>query len=234
MKLAALLLIWSMAIALYRQIRIEVFDAVFGVLQGALVVLAFAVVNLTHWYLDASAPLSLGVAYFTLSRVYYGLSRKWLANSRVQDMALLARGRRLLAVQAVRLEGSTARQRRRLKASLDHLVARSRHDAGRIVDLVEDPGFVQKVFADAVLVYWLLEDEQAHWQEDADMIEAGLARAHAADLASGRLRLARRHAVLHWETPNGWTASAFATILAAMSDTARVAASSQTEQGTPT
>jgi hypothetical protein len=205
---------------------------VFGVLQGALVVLAFGVVNLTHWYLDASAPLSLGVAYFTLSRVYYGLSRKWLANGRVQDMARLAQGRRLLAVQAVRLEGSTASERRRLKAIVDHLVARSRHEAGRIVDLVEDPGFVQKVFADVMLVYWLLEDEQARWQDDADMIEAGLARAHADDANSGRLRLARRHVLLQWDTPNAWTALAFATILAAMSDTARATVASQTEQGT--
>lgn len=231
MKLAALLLIWSMAIALYRQIRIEVFDTVFGALQGALVVLAFAVVNLSHWYLDTSAPLSLGVAYFTLARVYYGLSRKWLANSRVQDMAGLARGQRLLAVLALRLEGSTPAQRRRLQAELDRLVARSRHGAGRIVNLIEDPGFVQKVFADVMLVYWLLEDVQAGWQQDADMIEAGLRAARGADLASGRLQLARRQAVLAWETPHGWTASAYATILAAMNDTVRAAVSSSTDQG---
>lgn len=231
MKLAALLLIWSMAIALYRQTRIEVFDTVFGALQGGLVVLAFAVVNLSNWYLDTSAPLSLGLAYFTLSRVYYGLSRKWLANSRVQDMAGLARGQRLLAVLAVRLEGSSAAQRRRLKADLDRLVARSRHDAGRIVDLIEDPGFVQKVFADAMLVYWLLDELQTDWQQDANLIETGLGTRREADLASGRLHFARRHAVLAWEAPHGWTAPAFATILAALNDTVRVAVPSPTDQG---
>lgn len=232
MKLAALLMIWSMAIALYRQTRIEVFDAVFGALQGALVVLAFAVVNLTDWYLDASAPLSLGVAYFTLSRVYYGLSKKWLANSRVQDMAGQARGRRLLAVMALRLEGASPSERRRLKGDLDHLVARSRHGAGRIIDLVEDPGFVQKVFADAMLVYWLLDDEHDNWQEDAAMIERELSASRVNDFTSGRLRFARRHQLICWETTNGWTASAFATILAAMNDTVSVAASLPTDQGT--
>lgn len=231
MKLAALLLIWGMAIALYRQIRIEVFDAVFGVLQGALVVLAFAVVNLSHWYLDASAPLSLGLAYFTLSRVYYGLSRNWLANSRVQDMARLERGRRLLAVQVVRLEGCTPAQRRRLKSDLDHLVARSRHEAGRITELVEERGFVRRLFADVMLVYWLHDDLQTPWQEDAAMIEAGLAATRADEAAGGRLRFARRHVVLAWERPHGWTAAAIATILAAMNDTVHVAASSQPVQG---
>ncbi len=232
MKLAALLLIWSMAFALYRQTRIEVFDTVFGALQGALVVLAFAVVNLTDWYLDASAPLSLGLSYFALSRVYYGLAKNWLANSRVQDMENQAQGRRLLAVLAIRLEGATAAQRRRLKGDLDYLVARSRHEAGRIVDLIEDPGFVQKVFSDVMLVYWLLEDSADNWQEDAVMIEQGLSLTRAADVAGGRLRFARRHELICWETTNGWTASAFATILAAMSDTAGVAASPPTDQGT--
>lgn len=230
MKLAALLLIWCMAIALYRQTRIEVFDTVFGALQGALVVLAFAVVNLTDWYLDASAPLSLGLSYFALSRVYYGLARNWLANSRVQDMESQTQGRRLLAVLAIRLEGATAAQRRRLKGDLDHLVARSRHEAGRIVDLIEDPGFVQKVFSDVMLVYWLLEDPTDNWQEDAVMIEQGLALTRATDVASGSLRFARRHELICWETTNGWTASAFATILAAMNDTVSVAASPPTEQ----
>jgi CHASE2 domain-containing sensor protein len=231
MKLAALLLIWSMAIALYRHTRIEVFDKVFGALQGGLVVLAYAVVNLSDWYLDTSAPLSLGLSYFALSRVYYGLSRRWLANSRVQDLANLARGERLLAVLAVRLDNATTSQRRRLQSDLDRLVARSRHEAGRIVHLVEDPGFVRKVFADAMLVYWLFEDRQAHWQEDADMIEAGLAAARADEFASGQLRLARRQSVLHWDTPNGWTVGAYATILAAMQDTASASNAPQPDQG---
>lgn len=230
MKLAALLLIWGMAIALYRQTRIEVFDTVFGALQGALVVLAFAVVNLTDWYLDASAPLSLGLSYFALSRVYYGLSKNWLANSRVQDMERQAQGQRLLAVLAVRLEGATASQRRRLKGDLDHLVARSRHEAGRIVDLIEDPGFVQKVFSDVMLVYWLLEDPADNWQEDAAMIEQGLMLTRAADVVDGHLRFARRQELIRWETTNGWTASAFTTILAAMNDTVSVAASLPTDQ----
>ncbi len=222
MKLAALLLIWGMAIALYRQTRIDVFDTVFAALQAALVVLAFAVVNLTDWYLDASAPLSLGLSYFALSRVYYGLSQNWLANGRVQDMAGLACGERLLAVLAVRLEGSSAAERRRLKGDLDHLVARSQLDASRIVDLVEDPGFVQAVFSDVMLVYWLLEDVQAPWAEDADRIEAGLRTPREAAIAAARLHFAREHAVIRWETTQGWTAPAFATILAAMYRTAPV------------
>ncbi len=234
MKVFALLLIWSMAVALYRQTRIEVFDTVFGALQGALVAVAFAVVNLSDWYLDASAPLSLGLSFFALSRVYYGVSGKWLANSRVQDMAKLASGRRLLAVLALRLQGATPSERRRLKGDLDHRVARSRHGAGRIVDLVEDPGFVQRVFSDVMLVYWLLEDEADDWAEDAALIERELSATRVNDVTSGRLRFARRQELICWETTNGWTASAFATILAAMNDTVSVSRTrSPVQENTP-
>jgi len=222
MKLFALLLIWSMAVALYRQTRIEVFDTVFGALQGALVLIAFAVVNLSNWYLDTSAPLSLGFSFFALSRIYYRLSRKWLANSLVQDLAKLPSGRRRLAVMAVRLEGASTAERRRLRADLDHLVARSRYDAARINNIVEDPGFVQKIFSDLVLVYWLLEDEHADWQADAQQIERALAQRRVEDVTSGRLRFATRHEVICWEATDGWTARAFATILAAMNGTVSV------------
>lgn len=230
MMAAALLLIWCMAIALYRQTRIEVFDAVFGVLQAGLVLIAFAVLNLSAWYLDTSAPLSLGVMYFTLARIYYGLSHKWLASSRLQDMAGLEQGRRLLGVLAIRLDGASASERRRLKGELDRLVAESRLGAGRIANLIEDPGFVQSVFADTMLVYWLCEDADADWRGDAAVIEGALSRTHADDLQRGRLRFARRDAVICWQTTNGWTSAAFATILASMADTATPSLSQGKEQ----
>lgn len=219
MMAAALLLIWSMAIALYRQTPIQVFDAVFGVLQVTLVVLAFAVVNLSNWYLDTSAPMSLGVMFFTLSRVYYRLSHKWLANSRVRDLTHEPRGRRLLAVLALRLDNGSASERRRLKGALERLVAQSRLGAGRIANLVEDPGFVKRVFADVLLVYWLSEDVEMDWRADADLIESGLRNVQGLGAAAQRLRFARHEEVIAWESADGWTRPAFATILAAISGT---------------
>jgi adenylate cyclase len=219
MKLAALLLIWSMAIALYRQTRIEVFDSVFGALQGGLVVVAYGVVNLSPWYLDTSAPLSLGLSYFALSRVYFGLSKNWLANSRVHDMQEHSSGQRLLAVMAVRCDGMSPSQRRQLKGELDRLVARTQHEASRITDLIEDPGFVQTVFSDVMLVYWLHEDAATRWQDDADLIERELSLNREAELAAGRLRFARQQQRITWDTAHGWTAPALATILQAMHGT---------------
>ncbi len=219
MRLAALLLIWGMAIALYRQVHINVFDAVFGALQAGLLVFAFAVLNVSNWYLDTSAPLSLGLLYFTVARVYHGLSQKGLASSSLKDMAGLAQGTRLLAVMAIRLDGSQAAERRQLQGQLDRLVAASPLGAGRVVHLIEDPGFVQSVFADAMLVYWLCEDAGADWQADASGMASALGQSGHFTFDPARLSFGRADKLLCWNTTNGWTSEAFATILAALTAT---------------
>jgi CHASE2 domain-containing sensor protein len=216
MMAAALLLIWSMAIALYRQTRIEVFDTVFTVLQVTLVLGAFVVLNLSSWYLDTSAPLSLGVMYFTVARVYYGVSLKWLATSQIHDLSSLPKGERLLGVLAIRFEGMKPAERRRLKGDLDRLVARSSLRAGRIANLVEDPGFVQRIFSDVMLVYWLLDDLQADWESDSAKIESGLAARRSAKFQTGLLRFARQGARVRWESPNDWVQASQETVLLAL------------------
>ncbi|MDP1733490.1 MAG: CHASE2 domain-containing protein [Sulfuritalea sp.] len=216
---AALLLIWSMAIALYRQIRIEVFDTVFGVLQGGLVLIAYTVDNILAWNLDTSATLSLGVMYFTVARIYYGVSQGLLADSRQKDAMTLPQGSRLLAVLALRLDGASAAERRRFKGELDRLVASSRLDAGRISRLIDDPGFVQDVFADAMLVYWLAESPDTDWRADADRIEAALRRARPKQHWDRRLICSRHSANLTWQTTEEWKAAAASTILAALTAT---------------
>ena len=219
MRLAALLLIWSMAIALYRQVHINVFDAVFGALQAGLLVFAFAVLNVSNWYLDTSAPLSLGLLYFTVARVYHGLSQKWLASSQWQDMTELAHGTRLLAVMAIRLDGGKPAERRQLQGQLDRLVAESKLGAGRVTHLVEDPGWVQNVFADAMLVYWLCEDAGTDWQADASVMVAAMGQPGVLSFDPARLCFGRAAKLLCWNTTNGWTSEAFATILAALTAT---------------
>lgn len=216
----ALVLIWSMAIALFRQIRIEVFDKVFGVLQGGLLAISFVVLNLSEWYIDTSAPLSLGVMYFTAARLYYGMSLRWLADSQVQNLASLEQGERLLAVLAIRLDGSTAAERRRLKGEIDSLVARSKLGAARIVNLIEDPGFVNEVFADSMLVYWLLYNPSADWQAEAEHIEQVLHRSHPQLHWGRRLHFSRHAELLTWDIPEGWKNAAFRTILVALTGAA--------------
>ena len=216
---AALLLIWSMAIALYRQVHIDVFDTVFGVLQGGLVLIAYAVVNASAWYLDTSAPLSLGVMYFTVARVYYGIAQGWLAGSQINGLTARPAGTGLLAVLALRLDGATAAERRRFKGELDRLVARSTLGPGRISRLIEDPGMIQEVFTGTMLVYWLAENPELDWRGDASRIEEALRCARPKQHWDRRLVCARHAALLSWQTTEEWNTAAASTILAALTAT---------------
>lgn len=219
MKLAALILIWAMAIALARQIRIEVFDTVFAALQGTLMLGAFITLNATNWYIDTSAPLSLGVMYFTVARVYYGLSLSWLADGRASELpALPATAAPGLAVMAVHLHGATKAERRLLKGQLDRLVARSSLGAGRIAHLVEDPGFAREAFADVMLMHWLLIDPETDWNTEAMEFQQHLRECQLKRQWDKRLSFGCHQATLEWAVPGGWVAPARAVVLTALNN----------------
>jgi hypothetical protein len=161
--------------------------------------------------------LSLGLLYFAVCRVYYGLSQKWLADGQVRSLSVTDSGQRLLGVMAVKLDQMKDKERRALKGHIDTLVAKSQVEAGRISQLIEDPGFVQSVFGDVMLIYWLTPDVQAPWQMDAQAMQAAINRAFVADAQLGRLHFAQASRTIHWERSHGWTGPAFATILEALS-----------------
>lgn len=213
-RLVALGLIWVMAWALYKQVRIEVFDTLFGVTHGLLVGGAFLLLNVSNWYVDTSVPLSLGVLFFTLCRLYHRVSHRLLATGEVR--ALGPKGECLLALLAVRLDGMQNAERRALKGLLDRLVADSPLQAGRTSRLVEDPGFVQSVLADVMLVHWLCPDLQAPWQQDAQRIQAALQTHFSAQVQTGRLGFVLTARTLNWQTSQGWNGLALMLILDAL------------------
>jgi hypothetical protein len=124
-----------------------------------------------------------------------------------------------MAVLALRLEGAKPAEQRRLKGELDRLVAASTLGAGRISRLIEDPGLVQDIFADSMLVYWLLESVDTDWHADAARIEAALRRARPKQHWDRRLICSRHSATLTWQSTEEWKAAAASTILAALTAT---------------
>ena len=228
MKFAALVLIWAMAIALSRQIRIDVFDTVFAALQGTLILVAFVTLNTTHWYLDTSAPLSLGVMYFTVARVYHGLSLRWLADGSASELSSLPAATRTLAVMAIHLKDASTAERRLLKGQLDRLIARSTLGAGRIAYLVEDPGFARDAFADVMLMHWLLDNPEANWSTEAIAFQAHLEECQPKRHWHRRLTFGCQQATMNWNTPGGWAVPARAVVLAAISNAVNTFQESET------
>lgn len=66
----ALGLIWVTALAFLTGVKRKAIDTVFAGSQVGLMVITFASLNLTTFYLDLTAPITAGLIYFTLARVY--------------------------------------------------------------------------------------------------------------------------------------------------------------------
>lgn len=66
----ALGLIWVTALAFLTGVKRKAIDTVFAGSQVGLMAITFASLNLTTFYLDLTAPITAGLIYFTLARVY--------------------------------------------------------------------------------------------------------------------------------------------------------------------
>jgi len=66
----ALGLIWVTALAFLTGVKRKAIDMVFAGSQVGLIAFTFASLNLTTYYLDLTAPITAGLIYFSLARVY--------------------------------------------------------------------------------------------------------------------------------------------------------------------
>ena len=192
MVTAAIVLVWAMAIALYQQVRIEKFDLYFGALQVGLIGTAYLLLNFSHWYIDVSAPLSIGLAYFTVARMYYSYAHRLLANSTTDPALLAGKGQALFAVMAIRLRDASPRELRKLKGLVDRLVAGSRFGAGRVTRLIEDPGLIQDAFAGTMVVYWIAHAADIGWQDESTVMESTIRQAFGSPSDGDRITTNRQ------------------------------------------
>jgi CHASE2 domain-containing sensor protein len=207
--------IWAMAFALTKRVSVNIFYTVFTAMQGVFVGISYATLNLSSYYVDMSAPITLGLVYFSLARAYANLSQRWLANGLRVSVAERPQGDCRMTLLIVRLERPLRGEQRRMKTALDRLVADSPLQASRINQLVEDPGLVRQLFDDITLIYWLTDagDDAAG---DARRIEQGLRRLLPTAEAEGRLAFFQTGGELRWQAEQGWRAGAYRTIVSAL------------------
>ena len=79
----ALLIIWSSAIALYRNVAPEKLNPLFGASQFLLIGISYATINLWTTYINLTGPVLFGVFYFSIARLYTLAARKALEKTAV-------------------------------------------------------------------------------------------------------------------------------------------------------
>ena len=80
--LLTLLVIWASAWGFYRNTGRDKIDGLFGASQFILLGISYASINLTSTYINLTGPVTLGLAYFSIARLYdFATSRALLQNT---------------------------------------------------------------------------------------------------------------------------------------------------------
>jgi CHASE2 domain-containing sensor protein len=105
--LVALLIVWAMGVALYRNPDSDRFNRLFGLSQIALLAFSYATINLTSYFLNLTGPVFLGLIYFSIARVYSFATARALEKSAVARTLASSEGSgaTLLLVQLRGAEG---------------------------------------------------------------------------------------------------------------------------------
>jgi adenylate cyclase len=77
----ALLIVWMIAVAFYREPEGSYVDRMTGRSQFILLAVSYASINLTNTYINLMGPVTIGLAYFAVARLYAAGSSKALETS---------------------------------------------------------------------------------------------------------------------------------------------------------
>jgi adenylate cyclase len=102
--LLTLLIVWVTAWSFYRNVGRDKIDRLFGASQFILVGVSYASINLSDTYINLTGPVTVGIAFFTVARVYAAATTKALERSVVRE-TLTQGGNRQAGLLLIRVLG---------------------------------------------------------------------------------------------------------------------------------
>lgn len=189
--LLTLAIVWATAWGFYRNIGQDKFDRLFGASQFILLAISYASINFTTTYINLTGPVTLGLAYFTLARLYAFATGRALEKSTVRTSQ--ERGGELHGVlMLIRLGGPAGA----LSEGERETIRRRLEKTGSATQSVEILNGRQKgiwdLFEDTLAISWLrpADDEDSRLRIVRDISEVAraigpLLRKHAATADNG-------------------------------------------------
>ena len=175
--LLTLAIVWLTAWSFYRNTGRDKIDRVFGLSQFILIGISYASINFTTTYINLTGPVTVGMAFFSLARMYAMATGKALEQSMVRAAA--ARSGELQAtLLLVRLDG----ERNVIRPATLEKIRYALGKAGQAAKSVEALGGGQKglwgLLENTIAVSWVAEAQDAGTQEavrrDLDAVLAAL------------------------------------------------------------
>ncbi|TNG00916.1 MAG: CHASE2 domain-containing protein [Gammaproteobacteria bacterium] len=149
----ALGLIWLVALAFMTGINRSLIDGVFASSQVGLVVISYASVNLSTYFIDLTAPITAGFVFFSLARVY-AYAESALAERRIWlKLDGDADGWQYTFVAALLLKGKASSESKMVTALKRRLNARKE---GFTVEAFPDkPAGIGRAYGDLLLIFYV-------------------------------------------------------------------------------
>ncbi|MCE5180759.1 MAG: CHASE2 domain-containing protein [Betaproteobacteria bacterium] len=102
--LLTLAMVWATALGFYRSVGQDKFDALFGASQFILIAISYASINFTTTYINLTGPVTIGLAYFTIARLYALATGRVLEKNSIRTSQSCS-GNQHAVIMLIRLEG---------------------------------------------------------------------------------------------------------------------------------
>lgn len=177
--LVTLLIVWVTAWAYYRRTGRGTIDKLFGLSQGLLLVLAFASINFGNTFINLAGPLMIGIAYFSVARLYATATSKVLEQNMVRATTVSEK-----ALHATLLMIRFDARKNVVSESMLEKLCDDLRELGEIETSVEAISGMQKglwgLLEKTVAMSWIADAEDAGAQQairdDVQRVIAGLPR----------------------------------------------------------
>ena len=175
--LITLVIVWLTAWGFYRDAGRDKIDKLFGLSQFILIAITYASINLTNTYINLTGPVTIGLAFFTLARLYAMATGKALEQNTVR-----ATGARSGELQAALLLIRLDSERNVIRPPALKKIRRALEKIGNTAKSVESLNGEQtglwNLFENTFAVSWVAETQNVETLEamrrDIDMMLAAL------------------------------------------------------------
>lgn len=152
--LLTLAILWVTAWSFYRQVGREKIDRLFGASQFILIGVSYASINFTQTYINLTGPVAVGIAFFTVARVYAAATAKALERSVLRE-TLAHAGSRQAGLLLIRVNGLGDGPLEKIRRALER-----RGGESRSVELLKgSQRGIWSLLEHTLAVSWALADE---------------------------------------------------------------------------
>ena len=170
----ALTLIWLVAIGFLTGINRKLIDGIFAGSQVGLVAISFASLNLSTYFIDLTVPITAGLIYFSLARVYAYAEVTLMERRMWLNLDGTEKGWQKTTVTVLQLENMKESSEVKITTALKRRL-NERKEGFTVESFPHKPAGVGKAFGNMVLIYHVenkVIDKEVSPSEQGKEIEA--------------------------------------------------------------